>query len=102
MILPSNPTGKPGYFEMSFQVSPPSSLLYKPLPFPPSFNDQGLRQDCHSEAYIVRGLDGSNTTLMQPALSFLNNMRSHDLPPSFVLYRPRSELVPNIFPMQDA
>src|SRR5678815_5120906 len=35
VIFPSRPTGRPGYFDMSFHVTPPSWLLYKPLPAPP-------------------------------------------------------------------
>src|SRR6266487_6803382 len=83
----------------SVQVAPPSVLLNSPEPLravslsPPERNVQPRRRKSHIPAYRVLGCDGSIVIIEQPvdALAPLRTL-AHVLPPSVVLYTPRSSL----------
>src|SRR5206468_9317303 len=83
----------------SAQVAPPSVLLKTPEALgavalsPPERNVQPRRRKSHIPAYKVWGCDGSIVIIEQPvdAVAPLRTL-AHVLPPSLVLYTPRSAL----------
>src|SRR3954451_21922798 len=89
------PAGRP---RVSFvQLTTPSVLRKIPPTSPPpvasgpATNDHGVRRRAYSAAYTVSGFDGSMTTSPAPVLS-ASAWSTHFqvLPPSDVLYSPRS------------
>src|SRR5215831_20764184 len=82
---------------ISVQVLPPSVERNNPLAegavgsAPPDRYSQPLRRKSHIAANMVSGLLGSISTSVQPVDRFAPFKTScHVLPPSVVLYRPRS------------
>src|SRR5215471_12533460 len=99
--LPQGPVGSPlALVEFnSVQVAPPSVLLNRPLPLgafgpsPPDLKVQPFRRKSHIPAKMVLELAGSIETLEQPVEALVPfKILDHVLPPSVVLYRPRSSL----------
>ena len=97
-ILPNGPSGSPGLFETSSQVSPPSLLRHSPLSGPPLLRFQKLRRTCHIAANIRRGLLGSMLKSPAPAFSLLNRTFSQLFPPSCDLNMPRCSFGPKACP----
>src|SRR5581483_490562 len=60
---------------------------------------QGVRNTCHVEAYIVRGLAGSATMSAAPVLSSTKRIFAHVCPPSFERNTPRSWFGPYGWPI---
>src|SRR6185295_10345230 len=90
---PCSVVGKP--FVIFFQVVPPSVDLNKPLSFP--FHapfSQGPCLPAHISAKTMFELFGSIVTWTAPVFSSLYKTLSHVLPPSVVLYTPRSSFGP--------
>src|SRR6202035_1535040 len=89
----------------SLHVLPPSAVRYRPLPesafgpSPPDLNVQPLRRKSQRLANNTSGLPGSIATLPQPVdrLPPLSTS-THCLPPSEVLYSPRSVESPHNLP----
>src|SRR6266576_5226402 len=82
---------------ISVQVLPPSVERNNPLAegalglSPPERYSQPLRRKSHIAANMISGLSGSISTSVQPVERFAPLRTSpHVLPPSVVLYRPRS------------
>src|SRR5581483_11927151 len=82
---------------ISLQVAPPSVVRNRPLlegavgPSPPERYSQPLRRKSHSAAKRMSGLVGSMAMSEQPVERFPPlRINCHVLPPSVVLYRPRS------------
>src|SRR3989442_4012990 len=98
-MLPSRPDGNPGLCVSSVQCSPPSVDLKIPPPGPPDTSCHGLRCACQKAAYRTSGLDGSRTRSEIPVESFRNSTLFHVLPPSVVLYTPRSAFGPQARPV---
>src|SRR5579863_5761159 len=98
-IRPRTPPGRPGLREMFDQCAPPSVLLYRPLPGPPSSSDQGVRCACHIAAYRTLGSRGSITRPMAPVLSSTKRILFQLLPPSVDLKTPRSGFGANTWPI---
>src|SRR3954470_20763994 len=92
--LPQTGFGRPGFFDSSVHVLPPSVLLNRPLPGPPLESECGVRNTSHSAAYITSGFFGSRTRSTAPVLSSRNSTRAQVLPPSFERNTPRSGLGP--------
>src|SRR4051812_2539586 len=63
-MRPNGFAGNP--FLISFQVFPPSVLLYNPLPLPPELKLKGCLRNCHIEANKILGLVGSINSSAQP------------------------------------
>src|SRR2546430_16004432 len=97
-MLPSRPDGNPGLCVSSVQCSPPSVDLKIPPPGPPDTSCHGLRCACQKAAYSTSGLDGSRTRSEIPVESLRNSTLFHVLPPSVVLYTPRSAFGPKACP----
>src|SRR4029077_13969806 len=83
---------------ISLQVAPPSVERKRPLadgafgPSPPERNVQPLRRKSHIAASTTFGLPGSIATVEQPVDRFPPfRIWFQVLPPSVVLYRPRSD-----------
>src|SRR5882757_7333707 len=90
---PCSVVGKPAV--NFFQVVPPSTDLNMPLSFP--FQAPFSHGPClpaHISAYTMFELLGSMVTCIAPVFSSLYKTLSHVLPPSTVLYTPRSSLGP--------
>src|SRR5215813_5907952 len=92
VILPTTPCGSPGLRVISRHVSPPSVDLKRPLPGPPLDIWYSIRYASQSAANITFGLRRSICTSTAPVLLSRNSLRCHVLPPSVLLYRPRSSL----------
>src|SRR5512138_1496771 len=94
---PHGPGGRPLAVAIDVQVRPASVERYMPLalaalgPSPPERNVQPLRRKSHMPAIRTSGFLGSIVTLEQP-VEALPPLSTSDqvLPPSAVLYRPRS------------
>src|SRR5437899_6040353 len=97
-MLPSTPGGSPGLCVSSVQCSPPSVDLKIPPPGPPDTSCHGLRCACQKAAYRTSGLLGSRTRSEIPVESLRNSTLFHVLPPSVVLYTPRSAFGPKACP----
>src|SRR5207248_10711437 len=91
--------GKPLFASVviSVQVAPPSAERYKPLPdglsgpSPPERNVQPFRRKSHMQAKSTLGSFGSLVTHDAPVEGFAPfKIRFQVLPPSVVLYSPRS------------
>src|SRR6185437_12358280 len=98
-IRPYGLTGKPLFasWVISVQVLPPSAERNKPLADgalgdgPPERNVQPLRRKSHIDANSTSGFFKSMLSPEQPVERFPPfNTSDHDVPPSVVLYRPRS------------
>src|SRR5207247_8802296 len=101
-ISPSTPGRSPGLCVSSVQCSPPSVDLKIPPPGPPDSSCHGLRCACQKAAYSTSGLDGSTTRSEIPVESLRNSTLFHVLPPSVVLYTPRSAFGPKACPWAPA
>src|ERR1035437_2352579 len=88
-IRPFGVSGNPPPL-ISRQLEPPSVVFQSADPGPPLLRNAGLRTRAQLAAYSVLGSRGSITTSTNPALSLMNLLIVHVLPPSTVLYRPRS------------
>src|SRR6476646_7906925 len=88
--LPQIGFGRPGFFVISVQCSPPSVDLNRPLPGPPLDSECGVRETSQRPASSTSGLFGSIDTSTAPVLSSRNIILRHVLPPSTVLKPPRS------------
>src|SRR6185436_17905456 len=66
-IFPTTPLGRPSLRVISFQVSPPSVDLKRPLPGPPLDMYQGPRRACQKAAKRIRGFTGSIARSIAPA-----------------------------------
>src|SRR6266516_1250949 len=97
-MLPSSPCGSPGLCVSSVHCSPPSVDLKIPPPGPPETSCHGLRCAYQKAAYSTSGLEGSSTRSVTPVESLRNSTLCHDLPPSVLLYTPRSAFGPNACP----
>src|SRR5215467_2032779 len=91
-IFPSTPAGRPCARVISVHVSPPSVDLNKPLPGPPLDMVYSFRYASHIAAKTTFGLCGSIETSTAPVLEPRSSTLRHVLPPSVVLYNPRSSL----------
>src|SRR5512146_3504999 len=91
-MRPITPPGSPLLRVRSVHVSPPSVDLNRPLQRPPLVNPHGVRCACHKAAYRTRGLDGSSTTSIAPALSDLKRIFCPASPPSPERNTPRAAL----------
>src|SRR6185312_683977 len=69
-----------------------------PLPGPPLEYVHGRRYVSHMVAYSTCGFDGSIASVTAPVLSSTNSTFSQCLPPSVVLYTPRSGLGAHTWP----
>src|SRR5437868_7231797 len=98
-VRPHGFDGSPLFEEISCHVAPPSVVLNRPLalgaagPSPPERKVHPLRRKSHRPAKSTFGFDGSMVMIEQPveALGFFSTF-VHVLPPSLVLYTPRSSL----------
>ena len=97
--IPQTPLGKPFLPESGTHVSPPSVLLYNPLPEPPLSMLCGRRITSHIPAYKTLGFPGSITKSEHPVCSFTNRVFVQVFPPSVVLNTPRSADGPNRCPI---
>ena len=70
---------------ISCQLAPPSVVFQSAEPGPPLLRYAGLRTRSQLAAYSVLGSRGSITTSTNPALSLMNLLIVHVLPPSTVL-----------------
>src|SRR5271157_3144821 len=95
--MPSLGFGQPGPSSL-VQVSPPSVVFHRPLFGPPPLNPHHVRRREYEAAYTVLGLEGSIATSVNPVSLSMNLDFFQVLPPSTVLYRPRSGLGPNRCP----
>src|SRR5262249_8754835 len=87
-MRPSSTVGRPVF---SFvQLLPASVDLYSALSGPPLMRVQTGRRRWYAAAISTSGLRGSSTTSVTPVLALILSTHCHDLPPSVVLYRPRS------------
>src|SRR5438105_1179331 len=88
-----SPAGKPAVAVVTrCQLSPPSVLLYIPLVGPPSSKFQALRVRYQALAYNSAGFSGLISISTTPVLLSMNRVCFQVLPPSVVLYMPRSLL----------
>ena len=96
--FPIRSSGKP--FDTRVQRSPPSVVLYTPpsLAGPPLMIVQGFRCARQAPAYSSLGFDQLIAIDTAPVCSLMNRTFSHDFPPSFVRYTPRSGPQPNGLP----
>src|SRR5690348_9304595 len=97
--LPKIPVGRPWAWLMLVQVAPPSVVLKMPLPGPPLENVHGRRYACHIVAYNTRGSAGSIASVIAPVWSLTNWIFFQVLPPSVLLYTPRSAFGAHTWPM---
>src|SRR5256712_13607317 len=97
-MLPSTPGVDPGFGCRPVPCPPPSVDLKIPPPGPPDTSCHGLRCACQKAAYTTSGLLGSRTRSEIPVESLRNNTLFHVLPPSVVLYTPRSAFGPKACP----
>ena len=96
-MRPSSPPGSP--FVTFFHVRPPSVLRCRALPGPPLTSVQTCRRRCQLAARSSSGFFGSGiTTSVTPVSSSTFKDFVHDLPPSVVLYSPRSPPGPHSGP----
>ncbi len=79
---------------MGFQVSPPSTDLYKPLPLPPEITFHGFRICSHIAAYNTCGLCTSILSSLAPLRELVYRVFFHVFPPSVVLYTPLLSAAP--------
>ena len=91
VIRPFWPAGKPPPFT-SVHVVPPSVLFQSAEPGPPLNNEYGERRRSQLVANTTFGSFGWRATSTKPALSLTNFTSCQDVPPSVVLYNPRSGL----------
>ncbi len=87
-IFPSDPLGIP--LVIFFHVLPPSVERWIALSGPPLISVQKCRRRCQVAAMMMSGFRGSSTTSVTPVCALTVMMLSHVLPPSIVLYKPRS------------
>ena len=97
-ILPFNPSGKPGFLVILFQLSPPSNDIYIPDSGPPLSNLQKLLFACQIVVINILGLPGSILKSAAPELLLINNTFFQFTPPSLDLNIPLSELGPKACP----
>src|SRR5262245_26815819 len=87
------PVGKPEpSLLISCQLLPPSLLLYKPLVLPDSSRFHAVRVRYHAAAYSSFGSFGLISMSTTPVLLSIYKVCFQVLPPSVVLYTPRSLL----------
>src|SRR5438093_3584943 len=79
-------------------VFAPSVVFHKPLPGPPPLKPQGVRRRWYDAAMSTSGFDGFMATSVNPVFSSMNFVFVQVLPPSVVLYSPRSWFGPNKCP----
>src|SRR5579871_1506761 len=96
--MPSLGLGQPGPFSL-VHVAPASVLFHNPLPGPPPLYPHQVRRRCSEEAYTIFGLLGSMATSLKPVSGSMYLASFQVFPPSVVLYRPRSGLEPNRWPI---
>src|SRR5690242_917235 len=100
MASPMRPlvvSGKPPPFT-SVHVLPASVVFHRALPGPPELRKYGPRTRCQLEANSTSGLVGSIAMSMKPACGLMNFASCQVVPPSVVLYRPRSGFGPQAQP----
>src|SRR5262245_52115056 len=93
-MRPSTPSGKP--LPSSFvHVLPASAVFQIAVPGPPPLKPQEVRRRWYDAAYRVFVSTGSITMSVKPVSSSMNLTLAQVLPPSVVLYIPRSLFGPN-------
>ena len=90
-MRPLIPSGKPPPFT-SVHVVPASVLFHSAEPGPPLFSEYGVRSRSQLAANRMLGSFRFIATSTNPALSLTNFTNCHVVPPSVVLYSPRSGL----------
>src|SRR5581483_2125654 len=96
---PMRPRSTVGSPALSFvQLAPPSVERYRALSGPPSMSVQTCRRRWYAAAISTSGLRGSSTTSVTPVFSLMDSTHFQVLPPSVVLYRPRSPPGPHSGP----
>src|SRR5215218_5232690 len=96
-IRPFIVSGKPPPL-ISAQVSPASVLFQRPLPGPPLFRKWGPRTRSQLDAHSTLLSLGSIARSTKPALLLMNLTSRHVVPPSILLYKPRSGFAPHVCP----
>src|SRR5215813_12848971 len=95
--MPSLAFGQPSPSSFA-QVLPPSVVFHSALFGPPPLKPHQVRRREYDAAYTVLGFCGSIATSVNPVSLSMNFTFFQVLPPSVVLYRPRSGLGPNRCP----